>query len=52
MLGLVAALLGGFHISAFFSALAGWLIVSLTSWIASGFVGERGRVEMIVARRS
>jgi len=51
MLGLVAWLLGGFHIADFWSALAGWLIVSLTSWVASGFVGQRGTVEVIVARR-
>jgi putative membrane protein len=51
MLGLVALLLDGFHIAGFWSALAGWLIVSLTSWVASGFVGQRGRVEVIVARR-
>jgi putative membrane protein len=51
MLGLVALLLDGFHIAGFASALAGWLIVSLTSWVASGFVGQRGRVEVIVARR-
>ncbi len=51
MLGLVALLLDGFHIAGFGSALAGWLIVSLTSWVASGFVGQRGRVEVIVARR-
>lgn len=51
MLGLVALLLDGFHIAGFWSALAGWLIVSLTSWVASGFVGQGGRVEVIVARR-
>jgi putative membrane protein len=51
MLGLVAALLSGFHIAGFWSALAGWAIVSLTSWFASGFVGERGGFEMIVARK-
>ena len=51
MLGLVAALLDGFHIAGFWSALGGWLIVSITSWFASGFVGQRGRVEVIVARR-
>ena len=51
MLGLVAALLDGFHIASFWSALGGWLIVSLTSWFASGFVGQHGRVEVIVARR-
>lgn len=50
MLGLVAALLDGFRIAGFWSALGGWVVVSLTSWLASGFVGERGRVEVIVAR--
>lgn len=50
MLGLVAKLLDGFHIASFWSALGGWAITSLTSWFASGFVGERGRVEVIVAR--
>ncbi len=52
MLGLVAALLDGFHLSGFFPALAGWLIVSLTSWVASGFVGQRGKIEVVVAKRS
>jgi putative membrane protein len=51
MLGLVAALLDGFHIASFWSALAGWLIVSITSWFASGFVGQRGKVEVLAARR-
>jgi putative membrane protein len=50
MLGLVAWLLDGFHIASFWSALGGWAVTSLTSWFASGFVGERGRVEVIVAR--
>jgi putative membrane protein len=51
MLGLVAWLLDGFHIAGFWPALGGWAVVSLTSWIASGFVGERGGVEVIAARR-
>ena len=51
MLGLVAALLSGFHIAGFFSALAGWLIVSLTSWLASGFIGTHGRFEVMVVER-
>ena len=51
MLGLVALLLDGFDIAGFGSALAGWLIVSLTSWVASGFVGQRAGVDVIVARR-
>jgi putative membrane protein len=52
MLGLVAWLLDGFRIAGFFSALFGWLIVSLTNWLASGFVGTSGRIEAIVIRRS
>jgi putative membrane protein len=51
MLGLVAALLDGFHIAGFFSALFGWLIVTLTNWLASGYVGPSGRIETIVIER-
>ena len=51
MLGLVAALLDGFRLAGFFSALFGWLIVSLTNWLASGFVGPSGRIETIVVQR-
>jgi putative membrane protein len=35
MLALTAALLPGFSISGFGSAVLGWLIISLTSWVAS-----------------
>jgi len=48
MLGLVALLLSGFHIAGFGSALAGSLIVSVTGWIGSGFVSEKGDYEVIV----
>lgn len=51
MLGLVAALLSGFHISGFFAALAGSLIVSLTAWLASWYIGPNGRVEILVVRK-
>ena len=50
MLGLVAWLLDGFHVAGFWPALAGWAVVSLTSWIASGFIGEKGGMQVIVAR--
>ncbi len=50
MLGLVAALLDNFVITGFFSALFGALIVSLTGWIASWYIGPSGRVEVIVVR--
>jgi putative membrane protein len=51
MLGLVAALLDGFHVAGFGSALLGSLIVGLTSWVASWYVGPRGRVEVLVVRQ-
>ena len=39
MLGLVAWLLPGFNMGGFFSALFGWLIVSIVGLCASRFVG-------------
>jgi putative membrane protein len=48
MLGLVAWLLEGFHIAGLGSALLGALIVSLTGWVASLYIGDRGRFEVIV----
>jgi putative membrane protein len=51
MFALVAAFLDGFHLSGFGAALFGALVVSITSWIASSFIGPRGRYEVIVMRR-
>jgi putative membrane protein len=51
MLGLVAALLDGFHISGFGAALLGSIVVGLTSWVASWYVGPRGRIEVLVIER-
>ncbi|HEX2114739.1 MAG TPA: phage holin family protein [Alphaproteobacteria bacterium] len=51
MLGLVAAFLAGFHIAGFGSALLGAIIVSITGWIASWFIGPRGKVEVVVVRK-
>ncbi|MEO8017621.1 MAG: phage holin family protein [Pseudomonadota bacterium] len=51
MLGLVALLLPGFHIHGFWTAVGGSIVVSLVSWIASWFIGSRGRVEVIRAKR-
>ena len=50
MLGLVAALFQGFTIAGFGSALLGALVISITGWLASWFIGPRGRVEVIVQR--
>lgn len=51
MVGLVAALLEGFTISGFWAALFGSLLVSLTSWVASSFIGPKGSYEVLVVRR-
>jgi putative membrane protein len=51
MVGLVAWLLNGFHVDGFLTALGTSLIVSVTSWVASGVIGNRGRFETFVTRR-
>lgn len=51
MLGLVAWMLAGFSISGFWTAVGGSLMVSLTSWLASGVIGNTGRIEVITTRR-
>jgi putative membrane protein len=51
MLGLVAAILPGFSLGGFFPAVFGSIIVGVTSWLASWFVGPRGRIEIMYARR-
>ena len=50
MLSLVAALLEGFTLRGFGSALLGALVVSLTGWIASWYIGPSGRLEVMVVR--
>ena len=50
MLGLVAALLSGFQISSFWTALGGSLIVSITGWVAAGLIGNNGKVQVMRGR--
>lgn len=52
MLGLVALFLPGFTIDGFWSAVLGALIVALTGWVASWFIGPKGRVEIVRVSRS
>jgi len=51
MLGLTAWLLRGFHIADFRAALLASVLVSVTGWIGSSFIGPRGRFEVYVNRR-
>lgn len=50
MLGLVAWMFDGFTIAGFWPALFGAVVVSLTGWFASWFIGPRGRIEVIYMR--
>jgi putative membrane protein len=50
MFGLVAAMLNEFHVAGFFSALFGALIVSLTSALASWYIGPDGRYEVYIVK--
>jgi putative membrane protein len=51
MFGLVAAMLDGFHVAGFFSAVFGALIVGLTGTLASLYIGPSGRYEVMVVER-
>ena len=51
MFGLVAALLDNFAVTGFWSALFGAIILSITSTMASWYIGPDGRVEVIVVTR-
>jgi putative membrane protein len=50
MFGLVAAMLENFTVSGFWAALFGAIIVSITSTIATWFIGPSGRYEVYVIR--
>ena len=51
MLGLVAAMLPGFHVAGFGSALFGSIVVSVVSWAASAWIGPSGRFEVLVVEK-
>ncbi len=46
-LALVAWLMPGFTLSGLWAAILGSIVVGLTSWFASAFVGSSGRIEHI-----
>jgi len=51
MFGLVAAMLDNFQVAGFWSAIFGAIIVSITSTVASWYIGPDGRYEVFVVRR-
>lgn len=50
MLGLVALVLPGMTIDGFWPAFFSSLIVALTGWIGSWFIGGKGKIEVIRGR--
>jgi putative membrane protein len=50
MLMLVSWFLPGFLVAGFWPAIGAAIVVSLTSWIMSGWIGPRGRVEVMTVR--
>lgn len=50
MFGLVAWFLDSFSVAGFWSAVFGAIIVSLTSTVASWYIGPKGRYEVFVIR--
>jgi putative membrane protein len=51
MIMLVAWFLPGFLVAGFWSAVFAAIIVSLTSWVMSGWIGPRGRIEVMTVRQ-
>ena len=51
MLQLVAKLMDPFHLEGLWTAILGSIIVGLTGWVANGFIGSKGRVEVWAARQ-
>ena len=50
MIMLVGWLLPGFLVGGFWSAVFAAIVVSLTSWVMSGWIGPRGRIEVMTAQ--
>ena len=50
MIELVAYFLPGFIVAGFWPAIGAAIVVSLTSWVMSGWIGPRGRIEVVTMR--
>jgi putative membrane protein len=51
MILLVAHFLSGFVVAGFWPAIGAAIVVSLTSWVMSGWIGPRGRIEVVTVRQ-
>jgi putative membrane protein len=50
MIELVAHFLKGFAVADLWSAVLSAIVISITSWLMSGFVGPQGRIEVVTVR--
>jgi putative membrane protein len=50
MLELVAFFLRDFHVHGLWTAILGSIVVSITGWIGSAFIGSQGRYELVRRR--
>ncbi|HXE26386.1 MAG TPA: phage holin family protein [Roseiarcus sp.] len=51
MILLVAWFLPGFMVAGFWPAVGAAIVVSLTGWVMSGWIGPRGRIEVMTVRQ-
>ena len=51
MLSMVAWMLDGMTVAGFWSAFFGAIVISITGWLASWFIGGHGKVEVINVER-
>lgn len=51
LLLMVSGVIGGFHVSGFWAALFGSLLISIVSWLLTSFVSEKGRIQYIDLER-
>ena len=51
LLKMASALVPGFDVYGFWSAVFGSIIISLVSWLLNSFISERGRIEYIDLRK-
>ncbi len=52
MIELVSHFLSGFVVDGLWPAILTAIVVSLTSWVMSSFVGPRGRIEIVTVRQT
>jgi putative membrane protein len=47
MLKMASGVISGFEVQGFWAAIFGSLIISVTNWLLSSFISDRGRVERV-----